>query len=89
MTLTAIGADLRAVLRAGATHATAKSALVRRLLAIVTMLAGAMAGASLTLYVSPVAGLALALSLLTSTAVAAMAVATRPAPWRTPPARAK
>jgi len=89
MTLTGIGADLRAVLRAGDTHATAKSDLVRRLLAIGTMLAGALAGASLTLYVSPVSALALALSLLAVTAAAAMAVATRPAPWRTPPARPK
>jgi uncharacterized membrane protein YoaK (UPF0700 family) len=89
MTLTGIGADLRAVLRAGATHATARSDLVRRLLAIGTMLAGALAGASLTLYVSPVSALALALSLLAMTAAAAMAVATRPAPWRTPPARPK
>ncbi len=89
MTLTGIGADLRAVLRAGDTHATAKSDLVRRLLAIGTMLAGALAGASLTLYVSPVSALALALSLLAVTAAAAMAVATRPAPWRAPPARPK
>ena len=89
MTLTGIGADLRAVLRAGDTHATAKSDLVRRLLAIGTMLAGALAGASLTLYVSPLSALALALSLLAMTAAAAMAVATRPAPWRTPPARPK
>jgi uncharacterized membrane protein YoaK (UPF0700 family) len=89
MTLTGIGADLRAVLRADAAHASAKSDLVRRLLAIGTMLAGALAGASLTLYVSPVSALALALSLLAMTAAAAMAVATRPAPWRTPPARPK
>jgi uncharacterized membrane protein YoaK (UPF0700 family) len=89
MTLTGIGADLRAVLRAGATHATARSDLVRRLLAIGTMLAGALAGASLTLYVSPVSALALALSLLAMTAAVAMAVATRPAPWRTPPAGPK
>ena len=89
MTLTGIGADLRAVLRAGDAHATAKSDLVRRLLAIGTMLAGALAGASLTLYVSPVSALALALSLLAVTAAAAMAVATRPAAWRTPPARPK
>ena len=89
MTLTGIGADLRTVLRGGNAHATAKSDLVRRLLAIGTMLAGAIAGASLTLYVSPVSALALALSLLAMTAAAAMAVATRPAPWRTPPARPK
>jgi uncharacterized membrane protein YoaK (UPF0700 family) len=89
MTLTGIGADFRSVLRAGNAHAAAKSDLVRRLLAIGTMLAGALAGASLTLYVSPVSALALALSLLAVTAAAAMAVATRPAPWRTPPARPK
>jgi uncharacterized membrane protein YoaK (UPF0700 family) len=89
MTLTGIGADLRAVLRAGATHATAKSDLIRRLLAIGTMLAGALAGASLTLYVSPVSALALAVSLLAMTAGAAAAVATRPAPWRTPPSKAR
>ena len=89
MTLTGIGADLRAVLRAGDTHTTARSDLVRRLLAIGTMLAGALAGASLTLYVSPVSALALALSLLAMTAAAAMALAARPAPWRTPPARLK
>ena len=89
MTLTGIGADLRAVLRADAAHGTAKSDLVRRLLAIGTMLAGALAGASLTLYVSPVSALALALSLLAMTAAAAMALAARPSPWRTPPARPK
>ena len=89
MTLTGIGADLRAVLRAGATHATATSDLIRRLLAIGTMLAGALAGASLTLYVSPVSALALALSLLAMTAAAAMALAARPSPWRTPPPRPK
>jgi hypothetical protein len=59
------------------------------LLAIGTMLAGALAGASLTLYVSPVSALALALSLLAMTAAAALALAARPAPWRAPPARPK
>ena len=87
MTLTGIGADFRAVLRARDTHATATSDLIRRLLAIGTMLAGALAGASLTLYVSPVSALALALSFLAMTAAAAMALAARPAPWRTPPHR--
>ena len=87
MTLTGIGADLRAVLRGGEAHATAKSDLFRRLLAIGTMLAGALAGASLTLYVSPLAALTLALSLLAVTAAAAVAAATGPAPWRTPPPR--
>jgi uncharacterized membrane protein YoaK (UPF0700 family) len=88
MTLTGIGADLRAVVRAGDTHARATADLVRRLLAIGTMLAGALAGASLTLYVSPVSALALALSLLAMTATAAMTLATRPAPWRAPPPKA-
>jgi uncharacterized membrane protein YoaK (UPF0700 family) len=84
MTLTGIGADLRTVL-GGAARSTARADLTRRLLAIGTMLAGALAGASLTLYMSPVSALALALSLLAVTAAAAMAAATRPAPWRTPP----
>jgi uncharacterized membrane protein YoaK (UPF0700 family) len=88
MTLTGIGADLRAVL-GGAARSTARADLTRRLLAIGTMLAGALAGASLTLYVSPVSALALALSLLAVTAAAAMAAATRPAPWRTPPPKAR
>ena len=88
MTLTGIGADLRAVL-GGAARSTARADLTRRLLAIGAMLAGALAGASLTLYVSPVSALALALSLLAVTAAAAMAAAARPAPWRTPPPKAK
>jgi uncharacterized membrane protein YoaK (UPF0700 family) len=88
MTLTGIGADLRAVL-GGAARSTARADLTRRLLAIGTMLAGALAGASLTLYVSPVSALALALSLLAVTAAAAAAVATRPAPWRTPPPKVR
>jgi len=85
LTLTGIGADLRAVLRAGQNHAAATSDLIRRLLAIGTMLAGALAGASLTLYVSPLSALALAVSLLAVTAAAATAAAMRPAAWRTPP----
>jgi uncharacterized membrane protein YoaK (UPF0700 family) len=85
MTLTGLGADLRGILRAGETHAKAKSDLFRRLLAIATMLAGALAGAALTLYVSPVAALALALSLLATATAGAIFAAARPAPWRTPP----
>ena len=84
MTLTGIGADLRAVFR-GETRATGTSDHVRRLLAIGTMLAGALAGASLTLYVSPLSALALAVSLLAVTAATALVLATRPARWRTPP----
>jgi uncharacterized membrane protein YoaK (UPF0700 family) len=82
MTLTGLGADLRSLFRAGASHATARSDLFRRLLAIGTMLAGALAGASLTLYVSPLAALALALSLLAATAAGTIAAAARPAAWR-------
>jgi hypothetical protein len=61
--------------------------LARRLLSIATMLAGALSGAALTLYTSPVAALALALSLLGVVAAAAVAAASHPAPWRTPPAQ--
>lgn len=79
------GRDLGSLLRAGETQARAKSDLFRRLLAIAPMLAGALAGAALTLYVSPVSALALALSLLATATAGAMAAAARPAPWRTPP----
>lgn len=88
MTLTGLGADLRAVLRGGEGHAAAKTALARRLLSIATMLAGAVASAALTLYVSPVSAAALALALLAAVAAGAVAAASRPAPWRTPAARA-
>jgi uncharacterized membrane protein YoaK (UPF0700 family) len=89
MTLTGLGADLRTLFRVGPSHGTARSDLFRRLLAIGTMLAGALAGASLTLYVSPLSALALALSLLAATAAATIAAASRPAPWRTPAPKAK
>lgn len=89
MTLTGLGADLRAVLRGGGGGAgdPARAALDRRLLSIATMLAGALSGAALTLYTSPVSGLALALALLALATAGAVAAARRPAPWRTPPAR--
>lgn len=89
MTLTGLGADLRAVLRdaPGAARSAARGALTRRLLSIAAMLAGALASASLTLYVSPVSGLALAVALLAVGAAGAIAAASRPAPWRTPQAR--
>jgi uncharacterized membrane protein YoaK (UPF0700 family) len=89
MTLTGLGADLRTVLRGGEGHTTAKATLARRLLSIATMLAGALSGAALTLYTSPVAALALALSLLGVVAAAAVAAASHPAPWRPPPAQPK
>ena len=89
MTLTGLGADLRAVLRdaPGAARSAARAALTRRLLSIAAMLAGALASAALTLYVSPVSALALAMALLAAGAAGATAAASRPAPWRTPQAR--
>ncbi|HEY7260066.1 MAG TPA: YoaK family protein [Trebonia sp.] len=89
MTLTGLGADLRTVIRGGEGHAAAKATLARRLLSIATMLAGALSGAALTLYTSPVAALALALSLLGVVAAGAVAAASHPAPWRTPPPQAR
>jgi uncharacterized membrane protein YoaK (UPF0700 family) len=91
MTLTGLGADLRAILRdaPGAPRSAARTALTRRLLSIAAMLAGALASAALTLYVSPVSGLALAVALLAMAAAGAIAAAARPAPWRTPPATGK
>jgi uncharacterized membrane protein YoaK (UPF0700 family) len=85
MTLTGLAADVRAAFGAPSTRRSARGDLTRRLLAIGTMFAGALAGASLTLYVSPVSALALALSLLAVAAAGAAAAAARPAPWRTPP----
>jgi uncharacterized membrane protein YoaK (UPF0700 family) len=91
MTLTGVGADLRAVFgrdnRArGAAHATARvagrAALGRRLLAVAAMVAGAAAGASLALRVSPVSALALAAALLALTAAWAALAVRRPASWR-------
>jgi uncharacterized membrane protein YoaK (UPF0700 family) len=90
MTLTGVGADLRAVFGRdsrfrGAAHAAARAALGRRLLAVAAMVAGAAAGASLALRVSPVSALALAAGLLALTAAWAALAARRPASWRTFP----
>jgi uncharacterized membrane protein YoaK (UPF0700 family) len=87
MTLTGVGADLRAVVGResrvrGAAHADARAALGRRLLAVAAMVAGAAAGASLALRVSPVAALALATALLALTAAWAALAVRRPAEWR-------
>jgi hypothetical protein len=87
MTLTGIGADIRAVFGEegrvqGAARTAARGALGRRLLAVAAMVIGAIAGASLTLRVSPLAGLALATALL-AVVTAWVALATRrPASWR-------
>jgi uncharacterized membrane protein YoaK (UPF0700 family) len=69
MTLTGLGADLRAVRRGAA----GRAALGRRLLVVVAMVAGGAAGAVLVLRVSPLSALALATALL---AVAALGAAT-------------
>jgi uncharacterized membrane protein YoaK (UPF0700 family) len=74
MTLTGIAADVRA-----GRHS---DTLARRVLAVLCMLAGAVAGAALVLHVNATAGLALALGLITAVGVAAVAAARRPAPWR-------
>jgi uncharacterized membrane protein YoaK (UPF0700 family) len=91
MTLTGLGADLRAVLgresRArGAARAAARAALGRRLLAVAAMIAGAAAGASLALRVSPVSALALATALLALTAAWTALAVRRPASWHAFPA---
>jgi uncharacterized membrane protein YoaK (UPF0700 family) len=80
MTLTGIGADLRASYRADAKgRAAARAALGRRLLAIATMVAGGMTSAWLVLDVSAVAALSLAAALLAVTAIGS-AAATRQGP---------
>jgi len=88
MTLTGLGADLRAVTRGtgpgGAGKKAARAALSRRLLAVATMVVGAVAGALLTLHVSPVSGLSLATALLAVAAITSVTATRRPAPWRTP-----
>ena len=88
MTITGLGADIKGVMRGtgpdGAGKVTARATLGRRLLAVATMVAGAAAGALLTLHVSPMSGLALATALLAVVAGAAVAATRRPAPWRVP-----
>jgi uncharacterized membrane protein YoaK (UPF0700 family) len=81
MTLTGIGADIRAGRRARAT-------LARRLLIVGTMLVGGILGAWLVLNVSAVSALALAAGLLAITAATATRAALHPADWRpvSPPA---
>jgi uncharacterized membrane protein YoaK (UPF0700 family) len=84
MTLTGLGADLRAEIRGGAGRKAARATLGRRLLAVAAMLVGAITGASLVLSVSPLSALILATSLLAVVTIGAAAAAARPAPWRTP-----
>jgi uncharacterized membrane protein YoaK (UPF0700 family) len=74
MTLTGIAADLHA-----RSHGPA---LLRRVLAVTTMLAGAAAGAWLVLRIGPAAALGLATVLLALVTAGAMASARRPGTWR-------
>jgi uncharacterized membrane protein YoaK (UPF0700 family) len=76
MTLTGLGADLRAVGRGGSGSTAARAQLGRRLLVIATMLAGGVTGAWLVLDVSALSGLALATALL-AVAVSGAALAAR------------
>jgi len=76
MTLTGIAVDLRAGSRG--------PALTRRVLAVTTMLAGAIAGAWLVLRVSPIAALALAAGVLAVVTATAGLTTRHPAPWRHP-----
>ena len=72
MTLTGIAADLRQ---------RDRFAIVRRLLAVLAMLAGAIAGALLVLRVSDAAALGLAAALLAIVLATAMVVSRSPARW--------
>jgi uncharacterized membrane protein YoaK (UPF0700 family) len=81
MTLTGIAADLRG----GRGHGPD---LLRRLLAVATMLGGAAAGAWLVLQVSPAAALGLAAALLAVVTAGAAAAARHPGAWRQGAARA-
>jgi uncharacterized membrane protein YoaK (UPF0700 family) len=75
MTLTGIAADLRGGRGHGAD-------LIRRLLAVATMLGGAAAGAWLVLQVGPAAALGLAAGLLAAVTAGAGAAARHPGAWR-------
>ena len=75
MTLTGIAADL---------HQHDSFAVIRRLLAVAAMLAGAVTGALLVLQVSDVAALGLAACLLALVVGSAIASSRLPAPWHSP-----
>jgi hypothetical protein len=72
MTLTGVAADIRQ---------RDRFAVLRRLLAVAAMLAGATAGAVLVLEASTVAALGLASALLVIVVAWASAVSRSPAPW--------
>jgi uncharacterized membrane protein YoaK (UPF0700 family) len=75
MTLTGIAADL---------HQHDHFAVIRRLLAVMAMLAGAVAGALLVLQISDVAALGFAACLLMVVGGSAIASSRSPAPWHQP-----
>jgi uncharacterized membrane protein YoaK (UPF0700 family) len=91
MTLTGLGAEIRAVIRGieapGPAHRAARAALGRRLMAVATIAAGAAVGAVLVLHVSPLSGLCLVTALLAVVAAGAVMAARHPAPWRAFPAK--
>jgi uncharacterized membrane protein YoaK (UPF0700 family) len=91
MTLTGVGADIRAVFRRtgtpGPPRAAARATLGRRLLAVATMVIGAAAGASLALRVSPLSALILATALLALATAWVTLAARRPVRWRAFPAQ--
>jgi uncharacterized membrane protein YoaK (UPF0700 family) len=74
MTLTGIAADVRQRDRA---------TIGRRLLAVASMLVGAVAGALLVLHVSPAAGVGLAAALMGLMLLSTVVAARTPAPWHT------
>jgi uncharacterized membrane protein YoaK (UPF0700 family) len=78
MTLTGLAADT-------ALGRDRTAALSRRLLAVVAMLAGAVAGAALVLNASATAALAVGTALLTVVTVAAALTTRQPASWRAQP----
>lgn len=75
MTLTGIAADIR-------TEGHGRAGLSRRLLAVVTMFAGAAGGALLVLHVGTAAALGVAVGLLTAVTVSAALAVRRPGEWR-------
>jgi uncharacterized membrane protein YoaK (UPF0700 family) len=74
MTLTGIAADIRGGVRS--------TAFARRLLAVATMLGGAVAGAELVLHDSPTTALAVGTALLAVITAAAWQTTRRPGGWR-------
>ncbi|HEY2166144.1 MAG TPA: YoaK family protein [Jatrophihabitantaceae bacterium] len=79
MTLTGLAADLR--------NGAKSEVLLRRGLAVLTMLGGAVAGAELVLHASVTAALSTATALLAVVTAGAWAASARPAAWRNPPNR--